>query len=68
MTTLNVKIPGFAGEVFVALAGREHAVAGCAPGIAHPAEQHTFSEAVHTPIKKPQVQRSSLLISLIQKK
>lgn len=43
-------IPGFAGGGFVALAGRGHAVAGCAPGIAHPAGQHTFSGAAHIPI------------------
>ena len=42
--------PGFAGGGFVARAGRGYAVAGCAPGVAHPAEQHTFSAAVHTPI------------------
>lgn len=43
-------MPGFAGGEFVAPAGRGHAVAGCAPGIVHPAEQHTFSGAAHTPI------------------
>lgn len=41
--------PGFAGGGFVALAGRGYAVAGCAPGVAHPAGQHTFSGAAHTP-------------------
>lgn len=40
---------GFAGGGFVALAGTGHAAAGCAPEIAHPAEQHTFSEAPHIP-------------------
>lgn len=45
-------IPGFAGGGFVALAGRGYAVAECAPGVAHPAGQHTFSGAVHTPIEK----------------
>lgn len=40
---------GFAGGEFVALAGTGHAAAGCAPEIAHPAEQHTFSEAPHIP-------------------
>lgn len=40
---------GFAGGGFVALAGTGHAAAGCAPESAHPAEQHTFSEAPHIP-------------------
>lgn len=48
--TCRLLVPGFAGGGFVALAGRGHAVAGCAPGIAHPAGQHTFSEAAHTPV------------------
>lgn len=42
---------GFAGGEFVALAGTGHAAAGCAPEIAHPAEQHTFSEAPHIPAR-----------------
>lgn len=40
---------GFAGGGFVALAGTGYAAAGCAPEIAHPAEQHIFSEAPHIP-------------------
>lgn len=43
-------LPGFAGGGFVALAGRGHAAAGCAPGAAHPAGQRTFSGAAHTPV------------------
>lgn len=43
-------MPGFAGGEFVAPAGRGYAAAGCAPGVAHLAEQHTFSGAAHTPI------------------
>ena len=46
----QVQIPGFAGGGFVALAGRGYAVAGCAPGIAHPVGQHTFFGAAHTPV------------------
>lgn len=42
---------GFAGGEFVALAGTGHAAAGCAPENAHPAEQHTFSEAPHIPAR-----------------
>lgn len=47
----EVQIPGFAGGGFVALAGIGYAVAGCAPTIAHPAEQHTSSGAAHTPVR-----------------
>lgn len=43
-------LPGFAGGGFVALAGRGHAAAECAPGVAHPAGQRTFSGAAHTPV------------------
>lgn len=51
MTPLcQLQIPGFAGGGFVALAGRGHAAAGCAQGVGHPAGQHTFSGAAHTPI------------------
>ena len=46
----QVQIPGFAGGGFVALAGRGYAVAGCAPGIAHPVGQHTFFGAAHIPV------------------
>lgn len=47
---VNLKhVLGFAGGGFVALAGTGRAAAGCAPEIAHPAEQHTFSEAPHIP-------------------
>lgn len=49
--------PGFAGEGFVALAGRGYAVAGCAPGIAHPAGQHTFFGAAHIPVEKTSLDR-----------
>ncbi len=45
------QIPGFAGGRFVALAGSGYAAAGCAPRIAHPAGQRTFSGAAHTPIE-----------------
>lgn len=49
---MNLKhVPGFAGGGFVALAGTGHAAAGCAPESAHPAEQHTFSEAPHIPAR-----------------
>lgn len=50
MTVDKVETPGFAGGGFAALAGRGHAVAGCAPRIAHPAEQRTSSGAAHTPV------------------
>lgn len=46
----QLQIPGFAGGGFVALAGRGYAAAGCAPGVAHPAGQRTFSGAAHTPV------------------
>lgn len=45
-----LRLPGFAGVRFVALAGRGHAVAGCVPRVAHPVVQHTFSGAAHTPV------------------
>lgn len=40
---------GFAGGGSAALAGTGHAAAGCAPGSARPAEQHTFSGAPRIP-------------------
>lgn len=47
----KLQIPGFAGGGFVALAGTGYAAAGCAPGVAYPAGQHTFSGAAHTPVE-----------------
>lgn len=51
LATCQLQIPGFAGGGFVALAGTGYAAAGCAPGISHPAGQHTFSGVAHTPIR-----------------
>lgn len=48
---MTFQIPGFAGGGFVALAGTRYAAAGCALQVAHPGGQHTFSGAVHTPIR-----------------
>lgn len=60
----QVQIPGFAGGGFVALAGRGYAVAGCAPGIAHPVGQHTFFGAAHIPVGNTNTDTTCILFNM----